>query len=186
MSKPFLVICLFALALFLTPSSLHAEKAAIKDILVTADQRNLLLYARVADCFTPEIEDAIMAGVPTTFTFQIRLFQERSWLPDKELKSKVIHHTIKYDNIKKTFNVSVDDQKTWENIPDFESAKRMMADINAVPLENIKVFKKNQYYSVKLKAKLDEIRLPLHLEYLFFFVSIWDFETDWRQERFIL
>jgi hypothetical protein len=183
--KPFLVICLLGLSLFLVPPSLHAGKATIKDILVTTDKTNLLLYARVTDCFSAEIEDAILAGVPTTFTFMINLYMERSWLPDKKLKSIKISHTIKYDNVKKNFSVSVDNQKTWENFSDFDSAKQMMADINAAPLEDIHALKKNVYYFVKLKATLDQIRLPLHLEYLFFFVSVLDFETDWRQERFI-
>jgi hypothetical protein len=34
----------------------------------------------------------------------------------------------------------------------------------------------------QIKAELDPVRLPLHLEYLFFFVSLWDFETDWHHE----
>jgi hypothetical protein len=184
-NKPFLVICLLCLSLFLVPSSLYAGKATIKDILVTTDKTNLLLYASVIDCFNPDIEDAVLAGVPTTFTFLVNLYMERSWFPDKKLKSMKINHTIKYDNVKKNFNVSVDNQKTWENFSDFESAKRMMTDINAVPLEDIHALKKDVYYYVKLKAKLDQIRLPLHLEYLFFFVSVLEFETDWRQERFV-
>jgi hypothetical protein len=44
---------------------------------------------------------------------------------------------------------------------------------------------KNKRYSVKMQVKLDDVHLPLHLEYLFFFVSTWEFETDWRQERFV-
>jgi hypothetical protein len=35
---------------------------------------------------------------------------------------------------------------------------------------------------LRIKAELDPVRLPLHLEYLFFFVSLWDFETDWHIE----
>jgi len=35
---------------------------------------------------------------------------------------------------------------------------------------------------LRIKAELDPIKLPLHLEYLFFFVSLWDFETDWHVE----
>jgi hypothetical protein len=34
----------------------------------------------------------------------------------------------------------------------------------------------------RIKAELDPVRLPLHLEYLFFFVSLWDFKTDWHIE----
>jgi hypothetical protein len=36
-----------------------------------------------------------------------------------------------------------------------------------------------------IKAKLDKVRLPLGMEYVFFFVSLWDFETDWYKQRFM-
>jgi hypothetical protein len=184
-NRPFLLACLVVLSLLFVPQSLKAEKSAIKDLLVTADQTHLLLYARLTNCFTSDIEDAVLAGVPTTFTFIIHIFMERAWLPDKKIKSFEIHHTIKYDNIKKIFNVSIDDQKTWENFSDLDSAKKMMSDINALRLESLGALIKNKYYTVKLKAKLDNVSLPLHLEYLFFFVSFWDFETDWSQQRFL-
>jgi hypothetical protein len=32
---------------------------------------------------------------------------------------------------------------------------------------------------------MDRFRLPLHMEYVFFFVSLWDFETPWLREDFI-
>jgi hypothetical protein len=44
--------------------------------------------------------------------------------------------------------------------------------------------KQNEYYYVRIKAKLDKVRLPLHMEVVFFFVSLWDFETDWYREGF--
>jgi hypothetical protein len=30
-----------------------------------------------------------------------------------------------------------------------------------------------------MMAQLDKIRLPFYLHYVLFFVSLWDFETDW-------
>ena len=59
-----------------------------------------------------------------------------------------------------------------------------MADLNGVPIAQLKTLKRNEYYYVRIKAKLDKVRLPLRLEYVFFFVSLWDFETDWYRERF--
>jgi len=35
---------------------------------------------------------------------------------------------------------------------------------------------------LRIKAELDAVKLPFHLEYLFFFVSLWDFETKWHVE----
>ena len=51
-------------------------------------------------------------------------------------------------------------------------------------MAHLKALKRNEYYYVQIKAKLDKVRLPLHMEYVFFFVSLWDFETDWYREGF--
>jgi hypothetical protein len=41
----------------------------------------------------------------------------------------------------------------------------------------------NTYY-LKMRVKIDKVRLPLHMEYVFFFVSFWDFETAWYKQSF--
>ena len=156
----------------------------IRDLLVTNNASHLLVYARVTNCFTKEIEAAILAGVPTTFTFILELFQERSGWWDKKLIRTTLRHTIKYDNVKKLFHVSADGKNEATAFPDFENAKRAMADLNGVPLVPLKALQKNAYFYVLSKVKLDKVRLPLHLEYLFFFVSLWDFETGWYREGF--
>jgi len=49
----------------------------------------------------------------------------------------------------------------------------------------MKDLSKDKSYYVMVKAKLDKIRLPMHMEYVLFFVSLWDFETDWYRQRII-
>jgi hypothetical protein len=171
------------LLVFLSP--LSAENAGIRDFLVTNNASHVLVYARVMNCFTKDIEDAILAGVPTTFTFVVDLFQQRSWWIDKKVTRVTIKHTIKYDNVKKLLNVYLGDDKEPTPFQDFEGAKRAMADLNGVPIVQLKTLKRSEYYYVQIKAKLDKVRLPLHMEVVFFFVSLWDFETDWYREGFI-
>jgi hypothetical protein len=172
-------ILLILLYFLVFPSPLPAEKPGIRDLLVTNNASHILVYARVTNCFTKNIDAAILAGVPTTFTFLLDLFQERSGWLDKKLGRTTVRYTIKYDNVKKLFLVSADGEKEATAFPDFESAKRAMADLNGVPVAQLKTLKKDEYYYVLIKAKLDKVRLPLHMEYIFFFVSLWDFETDW-------
>jgi hypothetical protein len=177
-------ILIIFLVLLVFPHTVSADNATIRDLLVTNNASHLLVYARVTNCFTKEIEAAILAGVPTTFTFILELFQERSGWLDKKLIQMTLRHTIKYDNVKKLFYVSADGEREATAFPDFESAKRSMADLNGVPLVPLTALRKNAHYYVLSKVKLDKVRLPLHLEYLFFFVSLWDFETDWYREGF--
>ena len=97
----FVSICLI-LALFLVfPFPLRADEAAIS-CFVTNNATHLLVYARVTNCFTKDMEAAILAGVPTTFTFLVDLYQERRRWLDKKLIRLTVRHTIKYDNRQKT------------------------------------------------------------------------------------
>jgi hypothetical protein len=179
----FVSSCLI-LALFLVfPSHLRADEATI-NCFVTNDATHVLVYARLTNCFTKDMEAAILAGVPTTFTFLMDLYQERRGWLDKRLVRLTVRHTIKYDIVKKLFTVSADGEREPTSFQDYESAKRAMADLNGFPLTPIKSLKRNEYYYVQIKAKLDKVRLPLYLEYVFFFVSLWDFETDWYREGF--
>ena len=130
------------------------------------------------------MEAAILAGVPTTFTFFVDLYQERSRWLDKKIDSLVVRHTIKYDNVKRLFYVSTNGNKEYVSFHDLESAKRAMADLNGAAVTPLKALKRNEYYYILLKAKLDKVRLPLNMEYIFFFVSLWDFETDWARGGF--
>jgi hypothetical protein len=179
----YLFIFIISLLSFISPPPLHAEKAGI-DLLITNNVTHVLIFARVTNCFTKEMEAAILAGVPTTFTFLVDLYQEHTRWLDKKLASLTVRHTIKYDNVKRIFYVYSDRDKEPSLFQDFEGAKRAMADLNGFPVAPIKALKRNEYYYIKIKAKLDKIRLPLHMEYVFFFVSLWDFETEWHREGF--
>ncbi|MCE5284051.1 MAG: DUF4390 domain-containing protein [Deltaproteobacteria bacterium] len=182
--RSYFAFLLFMMTCLPSCSLLHAEDAEIRDLLVTNNATHVLLYARVTNCFTKEIEAAILAGVPTTFTFVVDLFEERPRWFDKRLVRLTVQHTIKYDNVKKLFTVSSDGEKEPASFQDYESAKRAMTDLNGVPVALLTTLKKGESYYVQVKAKLDKVRLPLHMEYIFFFVSLWDFETDWYREGF--
>jgi hypothetical protein len=165
-------------------SPLHAENAEIRDLMVTNNSTHLLVYARVMNCFTKDMDAAILAGIPTTFTFLLDLYQVRSPWMDKKLIRLTVRHTIKYDNVKRLFYVTSDGVKEPASFQDYESAKQAMADLNGIPVALLKALKKGEYYYVQIKAKLEKVRLPLQMEYIFFFVSLWDFETNWHQEGF--
>lgn len=179
-----LSICLIYSLFLLFPPLLQAENAGIKDILVTNNSTHLLVYARVTNCFTKDMDAAIRAGIPTTFTFLLELYQVRPRWLDNKLIRLTVRHTIKYDNVKSLFYVTSDGGKEPASFQDYESAKQAMADLNGLPVALLKALKRGEYYYVQIKAKLDKVRLPFYMEYVFFFVSLWDFETDWHREDF--
>ena len=181
------VICISLLVFFSfmgLPMQAQAIEPKITDILITNNTENVLLYARLVNGFKTEMESAILAGVPTIFTLQIEVYQVRSYVWDKKMISHEIKRIIKYDNLKKTFSIYTNGNTEPVIFPDFESAQKAMADFNeiiAAPLARL--VKGNNYY-LMMKVKIDKVRLPLHMEYIFFFVSFWDFETAWYRQNF--
>ncbi len=178
--KTIIVLC--CLFLFYSPC-VEGRQAKFADLLVTNNAENILVYARVTNCFTKTMESAILAGIPTTFTFLFDFYQERPYWPDNRLAHRIVKHTIKYDNVKKIFHVSSSNGSESATFQTFDGAKRAMADLNGVAVAPINALTRGKPYYLMAKAKLDEVRLPLHMEYVFFFVSLWDFETDWYMQR---
>jgi hypothetical protein len=185
MKKLRLIVLLVLLSLHFPSASAIGMQAVIKDVLITQSIEYIQLYAKVSDAVSKDMERAIMAGVPTTITFQVDLYQERSYWLDRKVSGVVIKQTIKYDNVKKTFYVWLHNRQEPEGFQDLESAKRAVTELNGVVIAPVKQLQRYTPSYLLIKAKLDKVRLPLGMEYVFFFVSLWDFETDWYKQRFM-
>ena len=172
----------FALLCF--PAQGQAVQPRIADILISNNSENLLLYTRCVDCFKTEMESAILAGVPTVFTLQLDVCQKRLLIWNKTIISKEIKRTIKYDNLKKTFSIYTNGDLDPVIFPDFESAQKAMAEFNGIIASPLAALDKGNQYYLKMRVKIDKVRLPLYMEYVFFFVSFWDFETAWYKKEF--
>ncbi len=185
MRKPVLLLAVFlACYCFLVfPLSSYRRDARIADIVITDSDDQVMVYAKVTNCYTKRMESAILAGVPTTFTFLLDLYQERPNSIDEKISGVIVKQTIKYDNVKKVFYVSSMEGYKQSEFQDFDAAKKAMSELNGIVLASAKDLSKDKSYYVMVKAKLDKIRLPMHMEYVLFFVSLWDFETDWYRQR---
>jgi hypothetical protein len=182
-----LVLMVFLVCLPLwNPNPVWSKQAQISDIIVTNNQENLLVYFFTKGCFTPDMNKAILNGIPTTFTFLIELYKPRSLWPNKQLASQKIHHTVKYDSLRQEFSVTLSERGNQTfTMKEFSKAQEMMADISNFQLISLHSLEKNTQYQLRIKAELNKVRLPLYLHYLLFFVSLWDFETDWYVVDFI-
>jgi hypothetical protein len=156
----------------------------IRDILITNDQENVLLYARLVNGFKPEMEVAVLNGIPATFVMDVEVYQERFLTWDKKIAGQEIKRAVKYDNLKKTFSVFLGNKKEPVVFSDFESAQKAMCDFNGIAAVSMAHLKKGRNYYALIKIKMDKVRLPLHMENVFFFVSYWDFETSLYRQNF--
>lgn len=165
--------------LFLPPIG-FAQEAGLTNIVVTNTRDDLLVYLNVEGAFSEKIKEAILSGVPVSFSFLITLNRVRNLWIDKEIADIKITHYIKYDNLKKEFTV----RRSWENgkpvvTPSFEEAQNLMAEIDSLKVVPLSRLEKGKHYQMSAKAELSKLTLPFYLHYVFFFVALWDFDTDW-------
>jgi len=163
-----------------------AQAAHLTDMVVTNTRDNLLLFVKIEGAFTEKMKQAILNGIPTTFSYIVNVTRVRRLFPDQKVVSNKLTHTIKYDNLRKLFVV----RRSWEdNRPmtteSMEEAERWMSEIESLPVVSLSQLKKGGRYKVNAKTELDKITLPFRLNYLFFFVSLWDFETEWHSVDFV-
>lgn len=180
---------MISLAVFITlgmPRATFAENTAtLANIRLANTRDELLTYFEVKNAFTDKIIQAVHNGIPTTFSFSVSLYQTSdSWL-DKKIAEVETTSTVKYNSLKKEYTVS----RIWKNekpstTQSFEEAKTWMTEIDNLAVIPIDRLKKGDKYQIRIKAELDKVTLPLSLHNIFFFVSLWDVETDWYLVNF--
>jgi hypothetical protein len=181
-------ILMFSFYLFLLVSGVAwGQDARIADVIVTNTRDDLILYFRVQDCFTQDLQKAILNGVPTAFTFLASLDQVRNFWKDKNLASLEMRHTVKYNNLKNEFVITRSEHGDKPVIVNtLTEAKRIMSEVENVRIAKLESLAKNHHYQISVKAELRKITLPFYLHHVFrFFLFLWDFETDWHTTDFI-
>jgi len=158
------------------------NKAEISEIHMDQEKKNLEVSFRIADCFTPEMEEAVLSGVETSF--KILLVLEKPGVPlfRQKLVDVVLDHTIKYDRMNNELMVICSENQQVFATTDFEEAKKWMSEVNDLPLIPMWRLEKETEYRLKIKAELSKVHLPLFFRYIFYFVSLWDFETAWHEQ----
>jgi len=157
-----------------------AEQAYISDVVVTNTREDLLVYFSVYDSFTEDLIEAIQSGIETTFTFFIRLYKKSGALWDTRIIDMEFHHSIRYDTLKQIYEVRLSEQEDQvKTVKSFEEAQRLMTEVASLKIMPLKDLEKEARYQLRIMAELDKIKLPLYLHHVLFFLSLWDFETDW-------
>jgi len=180
------LLILLLTAIVAVPPNVFAQEAVLKDIIITNTRDDLLVYLKVQGAFTEKIEKAILSGVPTTFSFVITLFRVRDIWPDEEIADLELTHTVKYDNLKKEFKIN----RSWQTdnpriVKSFDEAKKYMSDIDSLKVVPLSRLQQGLQYQLRARAELSRHTLPFYLHYVLFFVSLWNFETDWYTIDFI-
>jgi len=179
------VLLILAVVLAFQTAAL-AQDARLDDIIVTNTRDDLLVYLKVEGAFTEKMKTAILSGVVTSFSFIVELYRVRDFWTDAQVAAVTVTHTIKYNTLKKEFAV----KRSWDddnplNTTSFDTARQLMSDVDSLKIIPLSRLEKGQRYQIRAKAELSKVTLPFYLHYVLFFISLWDFETDWYAIDFI-
>jgi hypothetical protein len=187
MRRLIIAILMLAITLLVLAGPAAAEdKARIADLEPSYDKYDLKISFKVKGCFTRDIEKAIKSGIPTTFTFIVRVQRYSPTLFGEIYNDPIISHqwthTICYDNLQDQFRVlwrEQADRPFFFN--DLEQAKDRQATVVDFPVAPLDIFSKDSKIIIDVRAKMEGIKLPYDLQKLLVFVSLWDFETPWKR-----
>ncbi len=165
--KRYLIIAALLIAV-LTPSLAFSTEARV-DKLFVGKKPNLNLSFMVLDAFKPEMEEGIKSGIPTTFTFFVELHRVRRMWPDKSVQKWTFEHTVKYDNLKEEYEVTLNELNQVIRTKDFLEMKRLMVTGNAIELKTGEPLRAGSRYTLRIMAQMDIIELPFLLRHMLFF-----------------
>ena len=183
----FSALILLGLILFCVPPPVGvqaAEKAVIKDMVVSNSSDDLLLNLSVENAFRPGVEEGVVNGIPALFTFYITLREMKDGRPGEQIVSLEFDRTLSYDSLKEFFVVDFSELNTSQVVKDFSKAKDLMTEVNGSRIAGLEQLKAGSEYSLSVKVRLERKTLPLFFHYLIPFWKLKDYVTDWYYVEF--
>jgi hypothetical protein len=180
-------MCLLTAFALIASPAVAKNKAEIDHIEINQETKNLEVSFLLQNCFTPKMEEAIHSGVETTFRILLVVEKKGFALFGNKVLDIVLEHSIKYDCLNNEFHVMLPEHPERLFVTaDFKEAAQRMSRVEDLPLIPIWRLDRTTEYNLRLKAELSKVNLPLFFRYIFYFVSLWDFETSWHETTFSL
>ena len=185
MRKIFIIIFVSFFLLPVPLLSFGEEKEPIADIAFFQKEGNFFISFLVNGCFNEKIREAIFNGISTTFSYYVNFRQLRRFWPDKELSSARIVRTVEYDNVKKKFKITFGNkQEEIITLYELSDLKKTLETVDSLLLASLDKLKKDATYCLDIKVESEAIGLPFYFNYILFFISRHNFETDWFHYSF--
>ncbi len=163
-----------------SPAVAEAAKPYIDAVSIGVGERqDLVVGFRVARTRGSRVAEAVESGLPVRFTFRVVLARPRRLLPDLTLADVEFDRVLEKDNLKDRFRITFEDGSTVTDLPDLETALDRMSVVDRVSLLPVDAVDRSGPVFLKIKARLQEFKLPFRLHYVLAFVSAWDVATDW-------
>lgn len=177
-----LVVTLWVLA---APSLSHGADERIDQLSVTREGGHIYVSAVLHPGLSSHLDADLRKGLAKDLYYYLILKErQRVWF-DEEVAAVTIKHSIKYDLLKREYVVisRLPSGATQTIVPDFPSARKLVSQVDHVPVVEVRRLRRGKKYLVSVKAEMKAPQLPLYLDYFLFFIPFLEIDTEWRDSK---
>ena len=142
--------------LFAASAQAGPQGAELVGVAPLARDGRVLVSFGFAGAFTDEIRAAIRSGLPTTFVYVVELRRAKSFWFDRRIASATISVTVRYDNLRRSYQVSrMLDGRVEETsvVEDEQTVRRMMTTFDHEALFSTTPLEPNGEYYVRVRVE---------------------------------
>jgi hypothetical protein len=174
------VVCC-ALALGGT-EAMAAESARITNLAVKMNRDQVTVSASLVKGLPADVGNELRHGISKILYYYVVLKRHVPFWMDEELDSSTVRFHIWYDLVKRQFVVAhrQGNTETRQTADRLEDVDRLISHIHdvTIPVTPLPP-QSDSYYYVSIRAEMRSAKLPVYLEYFFFFLPVAQISTPW-------
>ncbi|MDR3628798.1 MAG: DUF4390 domain-containing protein [Desulfocapsaceae bacterium] len=181
-------LLIFILFILQVPPVAAAEKKEpyFENVILTTSETSLLLFGGLKYTFSEDMLRGLHSGIPIQYSFFVEVNRARRYWTDEQVASVGFTHTLRYDTLKETYRVEIDEGTGPKIIAcqTLTEAQKVMNEFNGVNIVKLSGLVPDDSYTLRVRAELYKKNLPMGLHHVVPFVSFWDIETSWYSVDF--
>lgn len=173
---------LAALLLGLAVLGRAAADFKVADVQPKFAEQSLVLSGNIDLGLSSQVEEALSKGIPLEVVIEVRLYQYRRFLWDKQVAAWTLHRSIQYHALSGQYLVSAGDpdSETRESLLTQQEALKSLGSLNDLRLTLTNHGPAdNNNYSVDVRASLDIEALPTPLRPVAYTSFAWHLNSGW-------
>ncbi|MEW6325821.1 MAG: DUF4390 domain-containing protein [Nitrospirota bacterium] len=159
-----------------------ADEARMTDLAVSIQPEGLVVSASLSGGMPGAMEQEIRRGISKALYYYAVLKRRVPLWKDEELASSTVRYRIWYDLVKQQFVVAHrqgGDRETRRTAERFDDVRRLISHLRDVTIPLATPLQRDDTYYVSVKAEMRSAKLPVYIEYFFFFLPVAQLSTPW-------
>ena len=174
---------MLGMVLLLCATGADAKQGRITQVTAVKQGTTVRVDATLEGGFPSEVVEQIRRGVPKDLFYTVTLKRRHRRFFDEEVAATTEQFTLKYDTLDGWYHIRhihSDGKVIEQDVPTYAEALTVISHVTEVPLQVPENVLDGTVYAA-VKAEMRAVRLPLYLDYVFFFIPLLEFETPWAR-----